>query len=123
MARAVYDFQSPNRRTAIGKSHEAVSREIMQFDDAMFEFKLDVMIRTKVEDVAGPQRTGVRGPEGVARHGVPGIRPGEGGVRRRRDGVQEAEGRGEPPARGDRRDGHVPAAGVPGRAPRTHPRE
>lgn len=25
---------------------------------------------------------------------------------------REAEGRGEPPARGDRRDGHVPAAGV-----------
>ena len=52
MARAVYDFQSPNRRTAIGKSCEAVSREIMQFDDAMLESKLDAMIRTKVENVA-----------------------------------------------------------------------
>lgn len=37
MARAVYDLQSPNRRTAIVKRREAVSGEIMQFDDATFE--------------------------------------------------------------------------------------
>ena len=76
-----------------------------------------------LQDTTGPQETGVRGPEGGVRHGVPGIRPGEGGVRRRRDGGREAEGRGEPPARGDRRDGHVPAAGVPGWAPQTHLRK
>ena len=54
MARAVYDFQSPNRRTAIGKSREAMSGEIMQFDDAMLE--------SKVEDVANamPDASGRR---------------------------------------------------------------
>lgn len=46
MVRAVYDFQSPNRRTAIGKRREAMSGEIMQFDDATFESKLDAMIGT-----------------------------------------------------------------------------
>ena len=62
MARAVYDFQSPNRKTAIGKRREAVSREIMQFDDAMLESKLDAMIRTRVEDVANamPDASGRR---------------------------------------------------------------
>lgn len=43
---------------------------------------------------------GVGGPEGDIRHGIPGIRPGKGGVRRRGDGGQEAEGRRELPARG-----------------------
>lgn len=51
MARAVYDFRSPNKKTAIGKRREAMSREIIQFDDAMFESKLDAMIKTKVEDI------------------------------------------------------------------------
>ena len=51
MARAVYDFQSLNKKTAIGKRREAMSKEIIQFDDAMFESKLDAMIRTKVEDI------------------------------------------------------------------------
>ena len=62
MARAVYDFQSPNRRTAIGKRREAVSGEIMQFDDAMLESKLDAMIRTRVEDTANamPDASGRR---------------------------------------------------------------
>lgn len=45
---------------------------------------------------------GVGGPEGGIRHGVPGIRVGQGRNRRRGDGIQEAEGRGELPARGDR---------------------
>ena len=51
MARAVYDFRSPNKKTAIGKRREAMSKEIIQFDDAMFESKLDAMIKTKVEDI------------------------------------------------------------------------
>ena len=59
MARAVYDFQSPNRRTAIGKSREAMSGEIMQFDDAMLESELDAMIRTHPRErhdrTAGPE--------------------------------------------------------------------
>lgn len=33
MARAVYDFQSPNKKTAIGKRREAISKKIIQFDD------------------------------------------------------------------------------------------
>ena len=49
MARAVYDFQSLNKKTAIGKMREAMSKEITQFDDAMFETKLDAMVRDKVE--------------------------------------------------------------------------
>lgn len=36
---------------------------------------------------------------------------------------QEAEGRRGLPAGGDRRDDHVPAAGVPGRTPQAHPHE
>ena len=51
MARAVYDFQSLNKKTAIGKRRETMSKEITQFDDAMYESKLDAMIRTKVEDI------------------------------------------------------------------------
>ncbi len=51
MARAVYDFQSLNQKTAIGKRREARPAEIIQFDDAMFESKLDAMIKTKVEDI------------------------------------------------------------------------
>lgn len=51
MARAVYDFQSPNRKTAIGKSREAVSREIMQFDDATFETRLDALVKARVERI------------------------------------------------------------------------
>lgn len=47
----MYDFQSPNKKTAIGKRREAMSKEIIQFDDAMFESKLDAMIKTKVEDI------------------------------------------------------------------------
>ena len=76
-----------------------------------------------LQDAAHPQAMGVGGPEGDIRHGIPGIRPGKGGVRRRGDGGQEAEGRRELPARGGRRDDHVLAAGVPGRTPQAHPHE
>lgn len=65
MARAVYAFQSLNRKTAIGKRREAMSREIIQFDDVMFESKLDAMIKTKVEDIvnAMPDASGRRDHE------------------------------------------------------------
>ena len=65
MARAVYDFQSLSKKTAIGKRHEAMSKEIMQFDDAMFESKLNAMIKTKVEDIvnAMPDASGRRDRE------------------------------------------------------------
>ena len=76
-----------------------------------------------LQDAAHPQAMGVGGPEGDIRHGIPGIRPGKGGVRRRGDGGQEAEGRRELPARGDRRDHHLPPARIPGRAPQAHPHQ
>lgn len=66
---------------------------------------------------------GVGGLEGRVRHGVPGIRVGQGRDRRRGDGGQEADGRRQPPAGGDRRDHDLPAARVPGRAPQAHPHE
>lgn len=51
MARAVYDFQSLNKKTAIGKRREAMSKEIIQFDDAMFETRLDALVKTRVEQI------------------------------------------------------------------------
>lgn len=76
-----------------------------------------------LEDAAGPQGMGVRRPEGRVRHGKPGIRAGQGRDGRHGDGVQEAEGRRELPARGRRRDDDLPAGRVPGRAPQAHPHE
>ena len=70
-----------------------------------------------LQDAAKPPRMGVGGPEGDIRHGIPGDGPRQGRTGRHGDGRQEAEGRGRLPAGGDRRDDHVPAAGVPGRAP------
>ena len=97
MARAVYDLQPPNRRTAIGKRCEAVSGEIMQFDDAMLESELDAMIRTRVEDAtnATPNASGrrdrgrrrIRAPD--RSEGVPGrpLREGPRGTAARRGRV------------------------------------
>lgn len=82
-----------------------------------------LLARRALQDAADPPRMGVRGPEGRVRHGVPGIRVGQGRDRRRGDGVQEAEGRRQPPAGGDRRGHDLPAAGVPGRAPQEDPHE
>ena len=56
MARAVYDFQSLNKKTAIGKMREAMSKEITQFDDAMFETRLDALVKTRVEQIANAGR-------------------------------------------------------------------
>ena len=52
MARTGYDFQSPDMKNAIGKEARAMSKEIIQFDQAMFETKLDAMVRDKVEQIA-----------------------------------------------------------------------
>ena len=52
MARAGYDFQSPDMKNAIGKEARAMSKEIIQFDQAMFETRLDAMVRDKVEQIA-----------------------------------------------------------------------
>ena len=93
------------------------------FPKARYQRCMVHFVRNVLSKTPPTHREGVHGPEGGIRHGVPGLRPGKGGARRRRDGVQEGEGRGELPARGDRRDDHVPAAGVPGRAPQTHPHE
>ena len=51
MARTEYDFQSPDMKNAIGKEARAMSKEIIQFDQAMFETKLDAMVRDKVEQI------------------------------------------------------------------------
>lgn len=82
-----------------------------------------LLARRALQDAASPPRMGVGGPEGRVRHGVPGIRVGQGRDRRRGDGGQEAEGRRQLPAGGDRRDHDLPAARVPGRAPQAHPHE
>ena len=52
MARTGYDFQSPDMKNAIGKEARAMSKEIIQFDRAMFETRLDAMVRDKVEQIA-----------------------------------------------------------------------
>ena len=51
MARTGYDFQSPDMKNAIGKEARARPAEIIQFDQAMFETKLDAMVRDKVEQI------------------------------------------------------------------------
>ena len=65
-----------------------------------------LLAQRALQGAADPPRMGVGGPEGRVRHGVPGIRVGQGRDRRRGDGGQEADGRRQPPAGGDRRD-HV----------------
>lgn len=52
MARVVYDFQSPNienrdRKEARSKS-KSKSKSMIQFDDVMFESRLDAIVREKV---------------------------------------------------------------------------
>ena len=51
MARAGYDFQLLTLENRDWKEAGAVSKEIIQFDDAMFETKLDAMGRDKVEQI------------------------------------------------------------------------
>lgn len=52
-----------------------------------------LLARRALQGAAQPPRMGVGGPEGRVRHGVPGIRVGQGRDRRRGDGGQEADGR------------------------------
>ena len=51
MARVVYDFQSPNIENRDWKEARAMSKEMIQFDDVMFESRLDAMVREKVEQI------------------------------------------------------------------------
>ena len=62
MVRAVYGFQSLTLENRDWKEAEAMSKEIIQFDDAMFETKLDAMVRDKVEQIvnAMPDASGRR---------------------------------------------------------------
>ena len=55
-------FSRQTMKTAIGKRHGARPAEIMQFDQAMFESKLDAMVREKVERIvnAMPDASGGR---------------------------------------------------------------
>lgn len=54
MARVVYDFQPPNienrdRKEARSKSKsKSKSKSMIQFDDVMFESRLDAIVREKV---------------------------------------------------------------------------
>ncbi len=121
-------------KTAIGKRHGARPAEIMQFDQAMFESKLDAMVREKVERIvnAMPDASGGRDRQRRERRekrrkkGVPGrplrAEPDRQGRQTRAQGPQ-AEGRGLrvgrdrtlPQARGERRGGadrHVPGRRV-----------
>ena len=52
MARTGYDFQSLTQENRDWKEARAMSKEIIQFDQAMFETKLDAMVRDKVEQIA-----------------------------------------------------------------------
>lgn len=69
MARSGCDFQSLTLENRDWKETEAMSREIIQFDDAMFETKLDAMVRDKVEQIvnAMPDASGRRDRQGSAR--------------------------------------------------------
>lgn len=64
MARTGYDFQSLTQENRDWKEARAMSKEIIQFDDAMFETKLDAMVRDKVEHIvnAMPDASGRRSP-------------------------------------------------------------
>ena len=56
MARTGYDFQSLTQENRDWKEARAMSKEIIQFDQAMFETKLDAMVRDKVEQIADAMR-------------------------------------------------------------------
>ena len=105
MARAGYDFQSLTLENSDWKEAEAMSKEIIQFDDAMFETKLDAMVRDKVEQIvnAMPDASGRRdhqrrqirarrGAEGVPRRPLR-PEPDRQGRQARPEGAQ-AQGRG-----------------------------
>lgn len=51
MARTGYDFQSLTQENRDWKEARAMSKEIIQFDQAIFETKLDAMVRDKVEQI------------------------------------------------------------------------
>lgn len=51
MARTGYDFQSLTQENRDWKEARAMSKEIIQFDQAMFETKLNAMVRDKVERI------------------------------------------------------------------------
>ena len=71
------------------------------------------MVRFMRQDAARSQGMGVRRPESRRRAGKPRIRHGQGGDGRGRNGGTQAQVGREPPARGRRRDRHLPPAGVP----------
>ena len=62
MARTGYDFQSLTQENRDWKEARAMSKEIIQFDQAMFETKLDTVVREKVERIvnAMPDASGGR---------------------------------------------------------------
>ena len=80
-----------------------------KYQRCMVHFMRNVLSKTP----PGPPRMGVGGPEGHLRAGKPRIRHGQGRDGRGRNGGTQAQGGRELPARGRRRDHHLPPAGVP----------
>ena len=106
----------PVRRTRLHRQRDAAQGEIPALHGAFHA-------QRALQDAAEPPRVGVSRPEGRVRHGIPGIRPRQGRTGRRGDGVQEAEGRRELPARGRRRDDDLFAGRVPRGAPQADPHQ
>ena len=104
------------RRTRLHRQRDAAQGEVPAVHGALHA-------QRALQDAAEPPRVGVSRPEGRVRHGIPGIRPRQGRTGRRGDGVQEAEGRGELPARGRRRDDDLSAGRVPRGAPQADPHQ
>ena len=96
----------PVRRTRLHGQLDAAEREMPAVHGAFHA-------RRALQDAARSQGMGVRRPEGRRRAGKPRIRHGQGGDGRGRNGGTQAQVGREPPARGRRRDRHLPPAGVP----------
>ena len=76
MARTGYDFQSLTQENRDWKEARAMSKEIIQFDQAMFETKLDAMVRDKVEQIVNAMLDEITGAARYERTGGTG-RPTE----------------------------------------------
>lgn len=124
--RPLHDRTRPEGRAPGGRRPVRRTRRHGRLDAAQGEIPAvhgAFHARRALEDAADTPRMGVRRPQGHIRHGIPGIRPGQGRTGRHGDGIQEAQGRRELPARGRRRDDDLPAGRVPGRAPQEDPHE
>ena len=106
----------PVRGTRVHRQFHAAEGEVPAVHGALHA-------QRALQDAAKPPRVGVGGPEGRVRHGVPGIRVGQGRTGRHGDGVQEAQGGVQLPQGRHRGDDDLPAARISRGAPQAHPRE